>query len=55
MHTQSDWAPALVYLTHSLAGFFYRRNGKLGAYRVWHDRLDVKLAKLGSAQFVPVK
>lgn len=51
MHTQSDWAPAQVYLTHPLAGFYYRRNGKLGNYRVWQDRLDVKQAKLESAQF----
>ena len=51
MHTQSDWAPAQVYLTRPLAGFYYRRNGKLGNYRVWHDRLDVKPAKLESAQF----
>ena len=46
-----DNETALIYLTHPLAGFYYRRNGKLGTYRVWHDRLDVKPAKLESAQF----
>ncbi|KDN12273.1 hypothetical protein SALWKB12_1361 [Snodgrassella communis] len=46
-----DSETALVYLTHPLAGFYYRRNGKLGTYRVWHDRLDVRPAKLESAQF----
>lgn len=47
----ADNETALVYLTHPLAGFYYRRNGKLGTYRVWHDRLAVKPATLESAQF----
>lgn len=42
---------ALVYLTNPLAGFYYRRDGKLGTYRVWHKELDVKPAKLESAKF----
>jgi hypothetical protein len=46
-----DTESALVYLTHPLAGFYYRSDGKLGAYRVWHDELKVKPAKLVSAKF----
>lgn len=42
---------ALVYLTHPLSGFYHRRDGKLGTYRVWHKELEVKPAKLQSARF----
>lgn len=46
-----DTESALVYLTHPLAGFYYRRDGKVGTYRVWHKKLDVKPAQLISAKF----
>lgn len=46
-----DAESAMVYLTHPLAGFYHRRDGKLGAYRVWHKELDVKPATLKSAEF----
>ncbi len=46
-----DVESALVYLTHPLAGFYYRRDNKLGTYRVWHKELVVKPAKLKSANF----
>jgi len=46
-----DNESALVYLTHPLAGFYYRRDGKLGTYRVWHKELQVRPAKLVSANF----
>lgn len=46
-----DSESALVYLTHPLAGFYYRRDGKLGTYRVWHKELQVKPATLKSAKF----
>ncbi|GAA0858731.1 DUF2071 domain-containing protein [Aliiglaciecola litoralis] len=46
-----DTESALVYLTHPLAGFYHRRDGKLGTYRVWHKQLKVKPAKLKSAKF----
>lgn len=46
-----DNETALVYLTHPLAGFYFRRDGKLGTYRVWHKRLEVKPASLKSANF----
>lgn len=46
-----DVESALVYLTHPLAGFYHRRDNKLGTYRVWHKELVVKPAKLKSADF----
>lgn len=46
-----DTESTLVYLTHPLAGFYYRRDSKLGTYRVWHEELKVKPAKLQSANF----
>ena len=47
----TDTETALVYLTHPLAGFYHRRDGKLGTYRVWHKDLDVKPARLKHAYF----
>ncbi len=46
-----DVESALVYLTHPLAGFYYRRDKQLGTYRVWHKKLEVKPARLKSANF----
>lgn len=46
-----DIETGLVYLTHPLAGFYHRRDGRLGTYRVWHARLEVTRAKLLRADF----
>jgi len=46
-----DTETGLVYLTHPLAGFYHRRDGKLGTYRVWHKQLEVSSANLKSASF----
>lgn len=46
-----DTETGLVLLTHPLAGYYYRRDGRLGSYRVWHERLRVTPARLASAQF----
>ncbi|CEA04589.1 hypothetical protein BN1049_01633 [Pseudomonas saudimassiliensis] len=47
-----DEETALVYLTHPLVGFFHRRrDGHLGAYRVWHDQLKVTPGRLLNARF----
>jgi hypothetical protein len=46
-----DTETGLVYLTHPLAGFYHRRDGKLGMYRVWHNQLEVSCAKLKFASF----
>ncbi len=46
-----DTETGLVYLTHPLAGFYFRRDGKLGTYRVWHKELEVRPATLKYANF----
>ncbi len=46
-----DIETGLVFLTHPLAGFYHRRDGKLGTYRVWHKQLAVRPAELVSAHF----
>lgn len=34
-----DLEAGLVALTHPLTGVYYRRDGHLGTYSIWHDRL----------------
>ncbi|WP_219338527.1 DUF2071 domain-containing protein [Luteimonas deserti] len=46
-----DRETALVYLTHPLRGFYHRRDGRLGTYHVWHDRLNVHMGHLVTANF----
>jgi len=46
-----DTETGLVYLTHPLAGFYHRRDGRLGTYRVWHKQLEVTRANLKHAHF----
>lgn len=46
-----DVESALAYLTHPLTGFYYRRDKKLGSYKVWHKELRVRPAKLISGNF----
>lgn len=36
----TDFEAGLVKLTHPLLGVYYRRDGQLGSYRIWHDRLQ---------------
>lgn len=35
----TDLEAGLVALTHPLIGVYYRRDGRLGTYSIWHDRL----------------
>lgn len=46
-----DTETGLVVLTHPLTGYYYRRDGQLGSYRIWHDRLPLESAQLTSARF----
>lgn len=46
-----DEETALVCLTHPLTGYYYRRDGRLGSYSIWHDRLQLQPARLRSARF----
>jgi hypothetical protein len=40
----------LVTLTHPLRGAFYRRDGRLGSYSVWHERLELTTGRVLSAR-----
>ncbi|ANM31489.1 hypothetical protein ABI59_20845 [Acidobacteria bacterium Mor1] len=40
-----DLETALVVLTHPLTGYYVRRDGRLGSYSIWHDRLQLSTAR----------
>ena len=46
----NDLETALVILTHPLHGVFYRRDGGLGSYSIWHDRLHLTVGTCKSAR-----
>lgn len=46
-----DLESGLVLLTHPRMGFFYRRDGQLGSYSIWHDRLRPTVGSVLSARF----
>jgi hypothetical protein len=46
----SDLEAGLVTLTHPLIGVFYRRDGRLGTYSIWHDRLCCTAGTVASAR-----
>jgi len=41
----------LLVLTHPLAGYFTRRDGQLGSYSVWHERLSLRRGAARHARF----
>ncbi len=45
----------LVVLTHPLRGYYYRRDGKLGSYHIWHDRLNLSVGSCENARFALLK
>jgi len=47
----SNLETGLVLLTHPTKGFFYLRNGKLGSYSIWHDKLEPTEAHISNAEF----
>ena len=47
----SDLETGLVLLTHPLRGYYFRRDGRLGSYSVWHERLQTTTATVKSARF----
>ena len=47
----SDLESALVVLTHPLRGYFFRRDGRVGSYRIWHDRLRLTEGACRRAHF----
>ena len=40
-----DEEETAVILTHPLTGYYYRRDGKVGSYAIWHDRLNLHRAR----------
>ncbi|HEX6292397.1 MAG TPA: DUF2071 domain-containing protein [Herpetosiphonaceae bacterium] len=46
-----DLERGMVLLTHPLRGFFYRRDGALGSYSIWHDRLAPTRGRCRHARF----
>ena len=41
----------LIALTHPLDGYYYRRDGRLGSYSVWHPRLQPTVGRVVQAGF----
>ena len=41
----------LVVLTHPRIGYYYRRDGRLGSYSIWHDRLEPNVGSMISSKF----
>ncbi|MGQ0553852.1 MAG: DUF2071 domain-containing protein [Planctomycetota bacterium] len=46
-----DIETGLVVLTHPLTGYFTRRDGHLGSYAVWHERLTPSAGRVRSARW----
>lgn len=45
-----DFESGWVILTHPLVGVFHRRDGPLGTYHIWHDRLRCTTGRVLSAR-----
>ena len=45
----ADLETGLCVLTHPLKGVFHRRDGRLGGYSVWHERLRCTAGSAWSA------
>jgi len=41
----------MVLLTHPRTGYYFRRDGRLGSYKIWHDRLQPSVGSVISARF----
>lgn len=46
-----DLECGLVFLTHPLRGYFFRRDGALGSYSIWHDRLRATGGRVIEARY----
>lgn len=42
---------ALVLLTHPMRGYFFRRDGALGSYAIWHDRMTPTVGEIREARY----
>lgn len=46
-----DLETGLVILTHPLTGYYYRLDGRLGSYAIWHERLAPIPGQVKKAEF----
>ena len=47
----SSLEAGLVLLTHPLRGYFFRQDGALGSYAVWHDRAQTTVGTIQEARY----
>jgi uncharacterized protein YqjF (DUF2071 family) len=47
----SNLEAGLVFLTHPLRGYFFRQDGALGTYAIWHDRAKLTLGTIQEARY----
>jgi uncharacterized protein YqjF (DUF2071 family) len=47
----SNLEAGLVLLTHPLRGYFFRQDGTLGTYSVWHDRTNSTVGTIQEARY----
>jgi uncharacterized protein YqjF (DUF2071 family) len=47
----SNLEAGLVLLTHPLRGYFFRQDGALGGYAIWHDRTKPTLGEIRRARY----
>jgi hypothetical protein len=46
-----DPAEQQLVVTHPIAGYFWRRDGRLGTYSIWHDEMRPTLGSVQHARF----
>jgi len=47
----SNLEAGLVFLTHPLRGYFFRQDGALGSYAIWHDRAHLTAGTVQEASY----
>jgi uncharacterized protein YqjF (DUF2071 family) len=47
----SNLESGLVLLTHPLCGYFFRQDGSLGSYSIWHDRAQLTVGAIQEARY----
>ncbi|HUF38317.1 MAG TPA: DUF2071 domain-containing protein [Anaerolineales bacterium] len=47
----ADMAEQTLVLTHPVKGFFYRTDGKLGSYSVWHEEIPLTVGRAVALYF----
>ncbi len=46
-----DLETGMIVLTHPSLGYYYRRDGRLGSYSIWHERLKATVGTVQNARF----